>query len=257
MVTSDGLQPVDDAARRLARGLVRGARYGALAVLDPATGGPLASRVAVAPDMDGSPVILISALSGHFGALLADPRASLLLGEPGRGDPLAHPRLSLQGRALRIEDPGERARLRSRYLGRHPKAQLYVDFADFAFWRIAPDGAALNGGFGRAHALSPADILTPMQGCAGLADMEAEAVAHMNADHADALALYATRLAGAPGDAGPWRLASLDPEGIDLMAGDRLARVWFDPPLVVAADLRPRLSALADAARAADRPRPS
>jgi putative heme iron utilization protein len=99
-------------------------------------------------------------LSLHTRALLAEPRASLLLGEPGpRGDPLTHPRITLQVVAefLRHGTP-EHAKLRSEYLRQHPKAKLYADFADFAFARLRVQGAALNGGFGKAFELTPADL---------------------------------------------------------------------------------------------------
>lgn len=243
------LQPTDAEARGLAKRLVREARFAALAALEPGTGQPLASRVAVGSDIDGSPVLLVSALSGHTPALIADPRCSLLFGEPGRGDPLAHPRITVIGRAEKVEraDPAHE-RLRRRFLGRHPKAQLYVDFADFAFFRIAVDRASLNGGFGRAYALEAADLLTAMDGMEDLAAAEAGAVEHMNSDHADAIGLYATVLAGQP--EGAWRMASLDPEGIDLICGDALLRLSFAKPLATPADLRPTLVSMAKQARA-------
>ncbi len=97
------IRETDAEAIRLAKTLIRTRRYGALAVLDPQTGGPLVSRVGVATDLDGTPLILVSMLSAHTQALIADPRCSLLLGEPGKGDPLAHPRISLICRAERIE----------------------------------------------------------------------------------------------------------------------------------------------------------
>ncbi|MGA1318658.1 MAG: pyridoxamine 5'-phosphate oxidase family protein, partial [Rubrivivax sp.] len=120
------LQPVDDATRVLARRLVRASRHAALAVLEPASGWPLASRTAVATDVDGVPLILVSSLSAHTAALAADGRCSLLLGEPGRGDPLAHPRITLVGHGCRVDraDAALHARVRRRYLARHPKAAL-------------------------------------------------------------------------------------------------------------------------------------
>lgn len=244
MTKKDVLQPVDDAVRRAAKTFLRGARHGALATLDPASGTPMASRVSLATDADGAPVFLISQLSGHFGALEADPRASLLLGEPGKGDPLAHPRITVYGRAERTEGDA-RARLRGRFLARHPKAALYADFGDFAFWRMTLEGASFNGGFGKAHAMTGADLIAPID--PALMAMEADAVAHMNDDHLDAITLYATTLAGAP--EGAWRLACLDLEGLDLVDGDAVARLWFDPPLGSADELRPRLVALAKRAR--------
>src|SRR5262245_36792691 len=91
----DVLRPTDEEAIRLGKTLVATARHGAIAVLDPETGAPLASRVGVATDADGAPIILVSMLAAHTRALIADPRCSLLVGEIGKGDPLAHPRITL------------------------------------------------------------------------------------------------------------------------------------------------------------------
>lgn len=245
----DPLLPVDDDARALARKLVRMARYGALGVLDPADGAPFVSRVALATAMDGAPVMLVSALSLHTQALVRDGRCSLLVGEPGKGDPLAHPRLSLTATAVRLDPASaDHAAARRRFLARHPKAKLYADFGDFAFFRLEPARASLNGGFGRAYALAANDLsLAGHPALAGLAAMEEGAVAHMNEDHADAIGLYADRLAGA--GAGSWVLTSLDPEGLDFAEGDRIARLGFTPPLADAGELRPRLVDLARLAR--------
>src|SRR5690606_31182403 len=142
----DVIRETDAASIRQARTLVRSARFGALAVLEPETGTPLASRVGVATDLDGTPLILISMLSAHTGALLADPRCSLLVGEPGRGDALAHPRITLVCRAARLErGTAEHARAERRYLNRNPKAKLYVGLGDFSFFRLEPERASLNG----------------------------------------------------------------------------------------------------------------
>ncbi len=243
----DPLQPVDDEARRLARTLVRTARFGTLATLDPDSGHPLASRVALCTDMDGAPVFLTSTLSAHTGALSGDERCSILIGEPGKGDPLAHPRITLTGRARRTEQDDVREGVRRRYLARHPKASLYVDFADFSFWRMEPERASLNGGFARAFALSASDVLTEMAGMDGLKAAEAGAVEHMNADHADAVELYATAFCDGP--PGPWSMTGLDPEGIDLVLGDDVRRLWFDEPMQAAEEMRPLLVRLAQDAR--------
>lgn len=240
----DVLQPVDDAAKRLGKTLVRTARYGALGTLDPRDGAPSVSRVSLATAMDGSPIFLISRLSGHFTNLEADGRCSLLVGEPGKGDPLAHPRLTLIGTAAKIEpSPGaEHTFCRQRYLRRHPKAALYVDFPDFSFWRFTTSRASLNAGFGKAYSLAPADLQTSLTGVEALPEFEESAVSHMNSDHLDAIQKYAARV-GEEGSS--WSLASLDPEGLDMTAGDRIARLWFDRPLASAAELRPALVALA------------
>lgn len=155
------IRPTDAEARQLARALIARARWGALGVIEPETGAPSVTRVAVAEDADGTPMTLISALSGHTAALRADPRASLLVGEPGpRGDPLTHPRLTLSVRARFLPRPSpDHDAARARYLRRQPKAKLYIDFADFSIVRLEPVAALLNGGFGKAYRLTPADLL--------------------------------------------------------------------------------------------------
>lgn len=244
----DVIRQTDAEAIRLARTLVRSARYGALAVLDPEDGSPQASRVAVATDLDGTPLILVSSLAGHTAGLVADARCSLLLGEPGKGDPLAHARITLSCRAARIErGSDEHARAERRYLNRHPKARLYVGFPDFAFFRLDPQKASLNGGFGKAYALTRSDLLTESPATAGLAASEQSAVVHMNDDHRDAVDVYARAFAGARSDG--WIIIGLDADGIDIAHGDEVRRVFFPAPLSSAAELRTALVALAKAGR--------
>ena len=144
----------------LARRIVSDAKFGALAVLDPASGAPHVTRVAVATDGSGNPLILVSSLSRHTKALVKDPRCCLLLGEPGKGDPLAHPRVSLTCLAKRIgAEDVERPGFELRYLAHLPKAKLYAGFMDFSFFVLEVRFVALNGGFGRAYEMTGADFL--------------------------------------------------------------------------------------------------
>lgn len=245
----DVLQPTDAEAIRLAKTLIRSARYGALATLDPAAdGAPLATRVAVATDSDGALVILVSGLSAHTAALVAEPRCSLLLGEPGKGDPLAHPRISISCRAVRLDGGHpDRERISRRYLNRHPKAKLYAGFPDFAFFRLEPASASLNGGFARAYAMTREDILVEADAAVEVAAAEPRAIEHMNTDHADAIASYARHFAKA--EDGRWRMTGIDPDGFDLALGDIACRIFFHEPLRGAAELRQRLVDMAREAR--------
>ena len=248
----DPIRPTDDDARSLARKLLRSARVGSLATLETGSGFPFASLVSLATDLDGTPLILISQLSGHTANLAADPRASLLIATAGKGDPLAHPRITLIARARRVMREGaEGARVRARFLARQPKAALYVDFPDFGFEALEIERASLNGGFGRAYELTREDLATPVPD--GFAELADGAVAHMNEDHQEALALYATRLIGeAEGSTaqGNWRATGLDPDGLDLAAGERIARLAFPEPVTDGGALRRMLKVLADEARA-------
>ncbi len=155
-MTQTPIRPTDDDARTLARGLIAGARFAALGVLT-AEGTPFVTRIALGTDA-GRPLTLISTLAFHTQALTANPACSLLVGEPGpKGDPLTHPRLTIEAHAAPLE---KSATLRDAWLAQHPKAKLYIDFADFGFVGFAPTGALLNAGFGKAYRLTPAD-LTP------------------------------------------------------------------------------------------------
>jgi heme iron utilization protein len=228
----------------VAKQLLRTIRAGALATIEGDSGFPFASLVTVATDHDGSPLLLMSRLAAHTRNLERDPRASILLAQGGKGDPLAHPRLTVLGRLARTDEE----RVRGRFLARHPKAQLYAAFADFGFWRMELTGAHLNGGFARAMTLSAEQIRTDLSGADDLLAIEESAVAHMNEDHREALGLYATRLTGAP--AADWRTTGLDPEGIDLAAGDLSARAVFNRRVVSGAELRRVLKEMAERARA-------
>jgi len=235
--------PPDFDGVTLAKHLLRTVRAGALATLDREAGFPFASLVTVATDCDGSPLLLMSRLAAHTVNLDSDPRASILLAQGGKGDPLAHPRLTVIGRVSRTDDP----RARARFLARHPKANLYAGFADFSFWRMSMVGGHLNGGFARAMTLSGDQMRTDLAGADELLAVEDSAVAHMNEDHREALALYATRLANAP--AGDWRATGVDPEGIDLAAGDLTARVDFGRRIENGGELRKILRDMAERAR--------
>jgi hypothetical protein len=234
--------------KALAKSLLRATRAGSLATIDRNTGHPFASLVNVATDSDGAPVILISRLATHTANLEADGRASVLLASSGKGDPLAHPRLTLIGAFARVaREAAHEPRLRRRFLARHPKSELYAGFGDFAFWRLDVVSAHLNGGFARAADMRAGDVLTDIAGAESLIEAEPSAVAHMNTDHADAVRLYATKLLGA--EDGPWRLTGLDPDGLDLARGDATLRLPFPERVTTAQQLRKVVVDLAAQAR--------
>jgi heme iron utilization protein len=234
--------------KQVAKELLRTTRAGALATIDRNTGHPFASLVNVATDADGAPLILVSRLSTHTANLEIDSRASLLLASTGKGDPLAHPRLTLIGAFAQVaRDDAREPRLRRRFLARHPKSELYAGFADFSFWRLDAVSAHLNGGFARAADLKASEVMTDLSGAEDLLAAEAGAVAHMNNDHAEAVRLYATKLLGAQD--GNWRLTGIDPEGLDLACGDATLRLPFSAPITGAEQLRKAVVDLAAKAR--------
>ena len=89
--------------------------------------------------------------------------------------------------------------------------------------------------------------MTDIADAHGLLEAEASAVAHMNNDHAAAVALYATQFLGAA--AGPWRVTGLDSDGADLACGDAVLRLEFPQRITTAFRLREVLADLAKRAR--------
>lgn len=235
---------------KLARSLLRRSRQGALATLLAGSGDPYCSLVNVASHADGSPILLISRLAVHTRNLLGDDRVSLMLHEQTVGDPLEGARIMLAGRAERAsaDDAGI---LRRRYLNAHPSAEAFVDFEDFSFFRIRAAAIHLVAGFGRIVDLEPRQFLTDISDAGAMLEAEQGAIDHMNADHRDAMALYATRLLGAA--AADWRCVGCDPEGIDMQADSMTLRLDFPRRIATPAALREVLKQLAEQARTAAR----
>lgn len=155
------IRPTDDEARALAQQLMHTTKYASLGFLDPDTNAPMVTRISCVPDPTGVPMSLVSDLSVHTQALRRNPACAILIGEPAsKGDPLTHPRLSLQGTVDFIDhSQAEYQQLKPHYLKLYPKAKLYIDFADFSFLRLTITRGFLNGGFGKAFALTPQDLL--------------------------------------------------------------------------------------------------
>ena len=233
-----------------ARMLIRGLDRGTLATIGhpggKAAGEPYASLVLVACMPDARPVLLISRLADHTRNIEADARVSLLFdGTAGLAEPLTGARVSVQGRAIKATDDASRAR----YLARHPSAAMYAGFGDFAFYVIEPRAAHIVAGFGRIHWFDAAQLLDTGGDAAALAAAEAEIVEHMNADHAAAVQIYATRLLGRAGEG--WTLTGVDPEGADLRRGGEIARLPFTRRVTDAEGARGELVRLVKQARAA------
>ena len=231
-------------AKRAAKTLLREGRSGALATLMAGSGDPYCSLVNVATSAAGAPILLISQLALHTRNIQADARVSLMLDERKPGDPLEGARVMLMGTLVATAE----AAARTGYLRRHPEAEMFAGFGDFAFYQMEIRRAHLVAGFGRIVDLTARDILTDISDAAALLEAEGEAIAHMNADHAEACRLYASRLLG--GADGEWRCVGIDPEGIELQNGRMALRLFFPQRITAPGPLRAVLKQLADQARA-------
>jgi hypothetical protein len=201
-------------------------------------GHPFGSLMPYALDGQGRPLLLISVMAMHTQNLQADPRASLLVIQPGwAGDPLAAGRLTLMGEAVPVPET-QTPEARKTYLARHPNAQYWVDFEDFGFYRLEVADVYFVGGFAAMDWVAAADYLAARPD--PLADAAVGIIEHMNRDHADALVTFARVLAGAPADEAS--MVAVDRLGFKLRikSGARLhsARIAFPREVITAAACR-------------------
>jgi putative heme iron utilization protein len=216
-----------------ARTLLRAARSAVLAT--SAEGQPYAALVtpAFAPDL--AALLWLSRLSDHTRHLAAEPLCALLVQGTAEGpNPQTAPRVTLTGRAERIEDQA----LKARWLAIHPYAALYADFADFSLWRIVPGGAHLVGGFARAFRLPAAKLLPDAAAITALWAAEHQIISHCNVDHADAMKVLGEQAAGGGGE---WRMVAVDTDGFDLADDIRSVRIAWSAPVVDAQAVRNEL----------------
>jgi putative heme iron utilization protein len=221
----------------VARKLLRAADRAALATQladdagAPAAAWPFASLVLLACDHDATPLLLMSDLAEHSKNIAANPRLSLLVdGTAGRVDPLTGPRVTLLGTAERTTD----ARVKSRFLARHPSASLYADFGDFHFYRLGIARAHFVAGFGRIHWIDAVEFTYSPGADGPLAAAETALLEGLNGEAglADELARRVTgrRASG-------WRITGIDPEGVDLRRAGSVVRVEFPAPAGGAEDV--------------------
>jgi putative heme iron utilization protein len=231
------------------RTLVASANRGALSTLaaDPA-GYPYGSVATYGLDDRGNPLFFVSLMAEHTQNAIRDPRASLLVTEPvpAGADPLASGRVTLMGRLGAVD----REVAQARYLGANPTAAYYIEFGDFAFYRLEVESIRYVGGYGRmswvdagAYAGAEAD---PLVGAA------AGIIGHMNADHGEAQVLFCRHLAGHPATTAA-TMSAVDRYGFELVAegpGGRTAvRLGFPEPATTADEVRRAMVAMVAEAR--------
>ena len=226
--------PLDNPARpsaaEEARTIAAATNTATLASLS-ADGAPWASFVTYGL-LDGQPVLAVSELAEHGRNLAADPRASVAIVTPDMpADPLAGSRVTLAGV---VERPlgAEAEAARAAHLAAVPAAKYYLDYADFTVWVLRVHRVRWVGGYGQM------DSTTAEQYAKALPDpvvaQAAPGVAHLNADHADALLLMAQRLGGFP-DATAATCERADRYGLQLRIesprGVARTRVGYAAPL--------------------------
>lgn len=189
--------------------------------------------------LGGDPVLCVSNLAEHGRNLLTDPRASLAIVAPtSESDPLASGRVTLAGV---VERPSgdELAAARVAHLSAVAAAKYYIDYSDFTLWVLRVRRVRWVGGYGRmdsttgeAYSAASPDPVQPLAG---------GAIAHLNADHSDALVAMAKVLGGYP-DTTAATCTGADRYGLDLRLtterGLAYTRIGYREPLDSIDELR-------------------
>jgi putative heme iron utilization protein len=147
------------ALAREALELIAASPRGVLCTLLPGGGEPYGSLVEILPLPEGDAAMFLSGLAEHRKNLDADPRGSLLVGPAiGSPDALTQPRATIVGRAERVEDTAE---FRDLYLAAHPGSATFIDFPDFAFYRLRAERVRYIAGFGRMGWIPKDALVSP------------------------------------------------------------------------------------------------
>ncbi|MGB0119835.1 MAG: DUF2470 domain-containing protein [Solirubrobacterales bacterium] len=211
-----------------ARTLVAATNSGTLATMS-SDGTPWASLVTFGTLANGSPVLCLSRLAEHTRNLDENRQASLMVADPSHtGEPLAGGRVTLAGKVVRSDEFHDEKSAREAHLEAVPSAAMYADFNDFTFWILEVERVRWVGGYGRmdsatgeGYAEAEPDPVQPQA---------ADAIAHLNADHPDALLIMAQAFGKYP-DATEAKCTNADRYGLDLALvtpdGKKATRVSF------------------------------
>ena len=227
------------------RQLVRAGRSAALStILSSNDGWPYTSFVTYATDQSCDLIFLFSDISDHTRNIKADPRVSVLVEQASsRKNPQTGQRVTLIGKIKKTKD----ANHTNRFLSCHPNAEMYAGFSDFNFYHMRAEQIHFIGGFASSFWHKDGEFQIKPKLAQLIKEAEADILAHMNADHADAIDLFANKLLRRKGYG--WKMIGIDADGIDLIKNERLARLAFSSPLSNASDARVKLIALVSKAR--------
>lgn len=209
----DGSSTAEPSHAERARTLLHIGRIGSLSTLSQKRPGfPFGSVMPYGLDPEGRPTFLISTMAMHTQNILHDPRASLLVTESEADeDPLGAARVTLMGAVAPVPEL-ELEVVKERYLSRYENARYWVDFKDFAFYRLEVEEVYFVGGFGVMGWVTA--VQYQQAEVDPLAELAPGIIEHMNEDHADALLLLARHFDGSVPD--EVKMTAVDRLGFDL-----------------------------------------
>ncbi len=150
-------RPVSERARD-ARALMESRGFGVLCTHSKHTPGyPFGSIVNFALDEAGRPLFVMSGLAVHTKNILENAKASLCVYSPeAETDVLGAARMDVMGEVHAVADT-ELEKARAAFFARHPDAEQYMEFADFAVYRMEVAEVYFVGGFGMMGWVSAGD----------------------------------------------------------------------------------------------------
>lgn len=205
-------------------------------------GYPFGSVVPFCLDYQGRVIILISELAQHTKNVKVDSRCSLLVFAEG-GDIQAAARLTIVADAKPIAQE-EVESVAQRYYRYFPQAKDFHKIHDFSFWVLEPVKYRYIGGFGKIHWAEAQTLANPFS-----ADVEADMVAHMNQDHADALPLYAKLANIVVADNVTIAMTAIDSLGFHVRIGEKIIYISFPQAVTSPLQVRQTLVELLKTAR--------
>jgi len=114
---------------------------------------PFTALATYAPEPDVRSVLIhLSDLAPHKRMLLANPKCSVLIAEPndGRAEPMSLARVTMQGRAAKIDKAGpEYVQAKARFLDLLPASDLMFSLPDFDLIRVVFSSGRFIAGFGK------------------------------------------------------------------------------------------------------------
>ncbi len=186
--------------------------FAVLSTIGKDSGHPNAAVTEFAVLEDGSLAFALSNLSAHKHDLLADPRCSVTIMQPGFRD-LSQARVTISGSANQVPDD-EVEGVRTVYLEKQP-GSFWVDFGDFHWFKLDASSIVnvrFNGGFGAAGTVTPEGYRTSQ--CDPIAPFSGPVCGHMNADHSDATLAMVKHYSHIEVDSA--EMLSVDKHGIDV-----------------------------------------
>jgi putative heme iron utilization protein len=141
------------------RALLRAERQGMLSTLSLRHGGhPFGSVVPYALWESGEPLLYLSRLAAHTQNLLADPRASVLIGDSASNE-VQPARATVVGACRQLPAEAQAAG-RSAFAARHPQSQALL-LPDFTAFLLTVEEIRWVGGFAAAAWLAPHTLRGP------------------------------------------------------------------------------------------------